>query len=1435
MSGNAIINANPAVFSVTGGTNCGSTTVGLSGSASGINYQLLLNGSNSGSPVAGTGSALSFGTKTTSGTYTVLATNATSSCTTTMTGSAIVNTNPTISSVSNTSPVCSGQSIDLTVNGSNFASYVWSNAAPATSGQVYNQDFSNLVTTSGTSVTWVDNSTLPGWYVSSNVIATNGIVGGTGSDNTGNIYSFGASGSTQRALGSLASITTGTIEYGVNLTNNTGAAVDRIFVQYTGQQWRDGGPTAVANTLSFLYSTNATSLSSGTYTGVSALNYTSPTTTGSTGAVNGAATANQTVKQATITLGTPIAAGGTVWLKWSDIDEAGLDMGLGIDDVNVILYNSSNTALSAPAGNSATVSTSNGFTTNATYNVASATTNGSHTVTVYGLNGCSASSATNVTVNALPNAFSVTGGGSYCSGGTGLPVGLSGSQSGINYQLKDGTTNVGSAVAGTGSAISFGNQTTATTYTVVATNATTSCTQNMTGSATVTINALPSAVTVTGGTTQCGGTVTLNASNGNVGTIYYQGTTTNGTSTATASASQNVSATGTYYFRAQSTAGCWSPEGSAAVTINSVPATVTVTGGTTQCGGTVTLNASGGSGGTIYYQGTTTNGTSTATASASQNVSATGTYYFRAQSSAGCWGPEGSAAVTINSVPAAVTVTGGTTQCGGTVTLNASNGNSGTIYYQATTTNGTSTAIASASQNVSATGTYYFRAQSSAGCWGPEGSAAVTINTVPTAGATNGGPYVQAQTIALHATGAGTYSWSGPNGYASTSQNPTIPNCDINDNGDYTVTVISAQGCTATATTNVYVGPNVSIWTAGAGTTDWFTAGNWSANVPSQFISAVIPSGRPFYPVIEGIVGQTATTKDVAIQAGASLTVNCINGVNLEVYGSNWANDGNVSLGCGKVLFKGGAAQTIDGNNAFKNLDINNSQGVSITSGSVSVSGVVNLTSGTLASNGRLTIASSSAGTGLIDNFSGSNSGTISGNITVQRYADNANSNSFYYIGAPVTNATINDWNNDFSNNPINGAVDGSQVIPTNLCEIFQLYYSSPYGGLFDYRENTVTTCNLEGWHTRFSGNITPGQGFAGRVPNGSVLDLTGGFSSADVVSPALTRTATNTTTSKGFNLTANPYTAPIDWLDVAAGNTGIQGTAYVYESNGPLAGTYQPVNLFSGSTQIGTSQAFFVRVGAGTSYNITYKGAMRKNGTNAFLRTAKPYEQMLTLNVKGNNFADRAKIAFGGNFSAGFDTEYDAFKIKSDAGQPSLYVTEGTDEYSIYAQPSADVAKDVPVSLVPGASGTFTMEAADLETFSASDAIILEDLKLHTTQNLKENSKYTFTAEANDNAARFMIHFAPNATTTSTDPSSGIVITAIGNDITVLLGNADYGKASLDVVDVMGRKVTNTFDISNQSKYTLHLNDIAAGCYFVRLSGNGINQTQKVVLGNVK
>jgi hypothetical protein len=127
-----------------------------------------------------------------------------------------------------------------------------------------------------------------------------------------------------------------------------------------------------------------------------------------------------------------------------------------------------------------------------------------------------------VTALPLPTAYAVTGGGNYCPGGTGVTVFLNNSAIGINYQLFVGGVPVGTTVAGTNAPLSFGLQTTTGTYTVVATNPSTGCTNTMSGSAIVGLNAAPTPETVTGGGPFCTGQpgVSVGLSGSVVGTTY---------------------------------------------------------------------------------------------------------------------------------------------------------------------------------------------------------------------------------------------------------------------------------------------------------------------------------------------------------------------------------------------------------------------------------------------------------------------------------------------------------------------------------------------------------------------------------------------------------------------------------------------------------------------------------------------------------------------------------------------------------------------------------------------------------------------------------------------------------------------------------------------------------------------------------------------------
>ena len=67
--------------------------------------------------------------------------------------------------------------------------------------------------------------------------------------------------------------------------------------------------------------------------------------------------------------------------------------------------------------------------------------------------------------------------------------------------------------------------------------------------------------------------------------------------------------------------------------------------------------------------------------------------------------------------------------------------------------------------------------------------------------ATNNGPVCAGLSLQLFSNGGTTYSWTGPNGFSNSTQNPTIATTVAADSGVYIATVISTLGCTDTAST----------------------------------------------------------------------------------------------------------------------------------------------------------------------------------------------------------------------------------------------------------------------------------------------------------------------------------------------------------------------------------------------------------------------------------------------------------------------------------------------------------------------------------------------------------------------------------------------------------------------------------------------------------
>jgi hypothetical protein len=155
----------------------------------------------------------------------------------------------------------------------------------------------------------------------------------TGSATGQGVYSLGASGSSDRALGSLAS-STGIYSFGIVLINHTGSTLNQVTISFNAEQWRKGGSTNKNFWKCFYKTGTIPSINQSNKIESKALGFSSLQTTSGSATLNGNLPENKQSISGTIT-GIDWKAGEQLLIVWEDADETGSDDMMAIDDFSL--------------------------------------------------------------------------------------------------------------------------------------------------------------------------------------------------------------------------------------------------------------------------------------------------------------------------------------------------------------------------------------------------------------------------------------------------------------------------------------------------------------------------------------------------------------------------------------------------------------------------------------------------------------------------------------------------------------------------------------------------------------------------------------------------------------------------------------------------------------------------------------------------------------------------------------------------------------------------------------------------------------------------------------------------------------------------------------------------------------------------------------------
>ncbi len=304
--------------------------------------------------------------------------------------------------------------------------------------------------------------------------------------------------------------------------------------------------------------------------------------------------------------------------------------------------------------------------------------------------------------------------------------------------------------------------------------------------------------------------------------------------------------------------------------------TVTPTSNSPVClGSRLELGITGGTGATYLW--TSPSGFSSTLQNPFTNVSTNadgGVWTVAVENADGCKGT-GTTLVVINPSLTGVTATASAPGCtGGSISLTSTPAGAKSYEWSGTPT------FTSTIQNPVITlptaGSYEFtvKVTNANGCTALA-TASTAIYTAPAATASSNSPVCFGNTINLGVTTSGTkFAWTGPNNFINSTQNPSIPNAKVINDGVYTVVVTNANLCNATATIVVVVnsqlngGNDMSICSpVSTAQLTVITGATWSADPTNPVVATVDINGKVSGMTVDGtyvfIITNVGGCKDV--------------------------------------------------------------------------------------------------------------------------------------------------------------------------------------------------------------------------------------------------------------------------------------------------------------------------------------------------------------------------------------------------------------------------------------------------------------------------------------------------------------------------------------------------------------------------------------------
>jgi hypothetical protein len=453
--------------------------------------------------------------------------------------------------------------------------------------------------------------------------------------------------------------------------------------------------------------------------------------------------------------------------------------------------------------------------------------------------------------------------------------------------------------------------------------------------------------------------------------------------------------------------------------------------------------------------------------------------------------------------------------------------------------------------------------------------------------------------------------------------------------------------------------------------------------------------------------------------------------------------------------------------------------------------------------------------------------GSVTGNITYNRYVNSVGTNEWDLIGAPVSGQSINSF-----------VTANTSTLATNGATKAIGYYNNTDNTWTNYTTSTIVG----------AGNFPLGKGFqmATNANGTGILSFTGAPTATNQTWTIIDNDAANSGAGTRWNLVANPFPSYIygnanadsshNFLTVNSDKLNDSYEAiYGYDADGS---GYTVYNNTSAALRLAPGQAFMVASDNAENDTISFTTAMRTTtGGDDLIVGRDPidsFELVLKL-YEGDSEIDHTKFYFGDGLSLNLDPGYDAGHFNQGASLMSRLVEEDEGVGLVINAMGIDSANDVviPIELNREAGNNFRIS---IGTFNIDTAIkvYLED-NVQETMTLLNDQDFELTAENELNGiGRFFIHLTETVLSIDDKIETNylnVFIADVNNFITVEgLANQSNG-TKLRLYTIRGKEVIFTTLNNTNNKQIISTQGLSTGIYIVKLESGNILLTKKIFI----